>query len=447
MKRLVGVAVASLLLVVWGATAPTQGAWSTARVANQPNSSATAALAATHSAGTCSASLTTTSTVACSGTPAPAGAATAGGVTGTDALTNTGTVPASQLTRSVSAASCATVRMDNRASAGNVMLPRYGTSFRQADPFGTTNAVGLDGTGYAAAVSQQSRAVTIGVRYGLGVWFRASAGQSGPLLSQSANPAGATGTADRTLYLNANGTVGFAFNSLGTGRVTSAASYANGSWHFAYATMTGTLLGLLGNTTLYVDGAAVDQSLGLIPYTTTTGYWRLGSGSTALTGGSNATFTGSLSNAVVFNDNAPQSQTGADRLSQAAFTTWAGTATDHWLLGDTGTTTFTGAQPVIGTTSPCTMLNVAWTFTSPTATVTGPAALSAFADGTARTVSAAPGPGVTQVGSLTITRGSSYNAYVSGLRLHVPLTDTLRVGTTSWVLTFQWQSSDAVVLA
>jgi hypothetical protein len=442
--RLVGVAVASLLLLVWGAAAPTQGAWSAARLTNEPTSSATAALAATHSAGTCSASLTTSSTVACSGTPAPATATTAGAVTGTDSLTNSGTVPASALTRTVRAASCATVKLDDRVATANVMLPRYGTSFQRADPWGGTNALALDGTGYAAAVTQQSQAVTVGVRYGLGVWFRAAAGQSGPLFAQTTNPAGATGASDRTMYLNANGTLGFAFNSLGTGRVTSSASYANGAWHFAYVTMTGTVLGLLGNTTLYVDGTAVASSLGLVPYTTTTGYWRLGSGSTALTGGANATFTGALSNFVVFNDNAPSSQVPG---SQAAFTTWAASATDHWLLGDSGTTTYTGSQPVIGTTSPCTMLNVAWSFTNPAATVTGPAALSAFADGTARTVSAAPGPGVAQVGSLTITRGGTYNTYVSGLRLYVPITDTLRVGTTSWLLTFSWSSADAVVLA
>lgn len=445
MTRLSGAVVAALLLLVWASTTPTLSAWTTARVDNPTNGAATASLDFTHAAGPCSASLTTTASVACAGTVAPSAAATAGGVTGTDRITNNGTAPAASLNRTVSAASCATVKLDNRTTPANVMLPRYNTRFRQTGPVPGSSAVTLDGSAYAAAVSTHQVAITNGVTYGVGIWFRATAGQSGPLFSLAGSPANTPGGDDRALALNANGTLSFAFNTLGA-KVTSTTSYADGAWHFAYVTLTGTFLGLANTTTINVDGAVAATTSGLLSYTNVTGYWHAGWANPALTGTA-AYFSGSLSNMVVFNNAAPAAPTAAQRASQAAFTTWAATANDHWLLADTGTTTYTGSQPAIGTTAPCSMLTIAWSFTNPAATVPGPASLAAFADGTARPVSASPGPGTTQVGTVTIARAGGYNAYVSGLRLYVPFSDVVRAGPGSWTLTFQWQSADAVVIA
>ena len=63
-------------------------------------------------------------------------------------------------------------------------------------------------------------------------------------------------------------------------------------------------------------------------------------------------------------------------------------------------------------------------------------------------VSALPGPGVTQGSSLTTTQRAGYNAYVTGLRLYVPLTYRVRLSPSNkWPLTFSWTSSRSVFIA
>jgi hypothetical protein len=445
-RRLVGVAAGALALLVWSSTTPTLSAWTAAVVGNPTGTAAAASLAFAHSAGACSMGPRVTGSTACSGSVLPAGASTSGTVTGTDSITDNGTAIAASLSASVSAASCAPVKLDNTKAAGDVMLPRYTPTFRAADPFGGTNAITLDGSSYAAAVTPDQQRSVNGQTYAVGVWFKAADGQQGPLFSIDTSPVNASTSNgdDRTVYLGADGKLNFVYSATGQ-KLTSGSAYDDDTWHFVYVTLADTVAG----TTVQMSAdtrTPVSATNLLTSFTTVNGYWHLGWGSTALMGsGTSAFFAGSLSNLVVFNSgSAPAQPTAAQLASQSAFSTWAGSATDAWLLGDSGTTTYTGSNPVIGSTSPCTYLNVVWSFTNPAATAVTSRTLAAFATGTAFPVGAAPGPGGTQTSSVAITRASGYVGYVSGLRLLVPVTYKVQAG--AWALTFSWASSDSVVL-
>jgi hypothetical protein len=436
--RLIGGATVALFLLLWACTSPTLSAWTSGVVVDSTNTAAAASVAFGHTAGgACALGPRVTSSVACPGSPV-----------GTDSVTNNGTALSSSLSQKVSAASCAPVQLANAKAATDVMLPRYATTFQSTDPWGGTNAVTLGGgSAYAAAVTTDTTAAAGGSTYGMGIWFKASAGQSGPLMSMSASPTNTTGSAydDRALYLGTDGKVSLVYMTWGL-KVTTDASYNDGNWHFVYVNLSQGLL--TTGTTLRVDSTSKVATYVLSGYNTGTGYWHLGWGSPALTGLSTSTFTGSLSNMVVFNGGTTPAAppTAAQLASQSAFSAWATpTATDYWLLGDTGLTTYAGTNPTIGATSPCASLNVDWSFTNPAATAASSTQLSAFVAGGPVAV-AAPAPGATQVSTLAISqRPSTYNAYVAGLRLLVPFTSKVTTTSGAWPLTFTWSS--AVVVA
>jgi len=454
-------AVAALLVLVALSTSTTSGAFPGAVVRNLANSAGTGRLAVQHAyqATTCSLDARSGASTSCSGSVLPTSAVIGGaGVSAADSVTNTGTFASGRLTERVSAASCATVQLANIKSASRPMLPRYATTFTATGPFGGTNAVALDGTtAYAASVAQQSLTIPLvglGTTYGYGVWFKLPAGGGGgPLLSFGSNPTASGTTVDRTLFVNASGRLGFVANTSGsTLTQSSGSSYLDGGWHFAYAVMTITNVIIVGVTlgvTLYVDGTQVATSSSLLNGASSyAGYWHLGWAPTSVTGLASAYLQGSLSNAVV-SDSSPAAgaPNATQRSTQADFTAWASGATEHWVLGDSGTTTFTGSQPTIGATSPCTMVTIAWATTTPSGTVTAATPLSSFATGSTYTVPA-PAAGATQTSTITLARHASYNAYVSGLRLKVPITfEVLTNPASSWAVSFTWSDAVAAVIA
>jgi hypothetical protein len=133
--------------------------------------------------------------------------------------------------------------------------------------------------------------------------------------------------------------------------------------------------------------------------------------------------------------------------------TFATGSTEYWKLGDTGTTTYTGAHPVIGSTSPCASVDIGWAFANPAGT--GAAAgtrLSTFANGTWTTVPA-PAAGGSQTATMTVSRDTGYNAYVAGLRLYPQFSWRVQANTTSvwnpavtWSQTFSWTDASSVIV-
>ncbi len=461
------------LAVLWLFAVPSQGAF-TGNVDNAANVAGTGLVSFTHAyqSTTCSLASTQAASIDCAGsinstlaTPAT------GSVSGADAITNEGNIPASNLSQQVEMSSCGPVELANTTDAANPMLPRYATSFAPTGgPMGGAGYITFDGdSAYASDVVSQSQPapeVNLNETYGLGVWFKTTSTEGGPLFGFGSNPTDVAGTNDRILYMNGSGQLGFVINTTPSVTGLSTASFNDGAWHFAYVTLSQISIGGLGvdsTITLYVDGVEVATGGGLtVGLSSYAGYWHVGwspiSTTTYGTGLSNF-FAGSLSNFVVLNtEPAPTGTTLGAPTTQSAFdAAISSSVTEHWIFNDTGTTTFAGPFPVIADTSPCSMVDIEWGFTSPTSCAIAPNSfdnactssvpLSDFASDGWVTV-AAPGPGETQTSTLTTSRDPTYNAYVSGLRLYAPLVvrdQTLLDNV--WSVTFTWPTAASEFIA
>jgi hypothetical protein len=441
----------------------TRGAFS-ASVANSTDQAGTGSMAFSnsYSSRTCSLVGATSASASCTGTSNPSATASSGTTTGpADSITNNGTFAASQLVEQAMAASCGPVQLANPPDPTNPLLPRHGvTSSPTTGPVSGAGSITLDGgSGYAVDMLSQTQPnpnSSPGKTYGIGIWFNTASSAGGSLSGIGTSPENNSGGSDRILYMTTAGTLGFVQNSSGTTTSTTA-KYNDGNWHFAYVTMTATTASN-STTSIYVDGTLAATGGGSSAgYTADAGYWHAG---WSVVSGSSAPhfWDASLSDFVVFDTSpAPADPTTAQLASQPAFNTWASSATESWPLNDTGTTTFAGPYPLIGSMSPCTMVNLSWGFTNPiscavcpqstTAACTSPPSesMASFATGTWQTV-AAPGPGVTQTSTMIIDRGSSYNSYTQGLLLYMPV--SLRMETTngSWSLTFTWSSASVLMV-
>ncbi|MGO4258584.1 hypothetical protein [Marmoricola sp. RAF53] len=447
------------LALAWAGTGTSLSGWTTASVTNSTNQAANASLAFTHSypSGSCASTPRSSGTLACAGTPAPGGAVTAGGVTAVDTITNTGTLTAAQLVSDFRATGCGPVRLTDTQNAAAAMLPRYAVSFQQNDPWGTTSAVTLGTGGYASSVWGTNTGTLLGGSYSLGVWFKVANGYSGggPLMSLAVSPVDSASTASSPMiWMDTAGKIRFRVTgTLGTSASgVSAAAYNDGSWHFAVLSIAAVIV---STPTLYVDGASGVTGLGLAALSGGSAYWHLGwADFSGVAGAPATTFPGSLSGAFVAAGSVSSGTRSAlyGAASAAAYSTAVqglGGIAHLWTLDDPGTTTYAGNLPVIGATSPCTMVQIAWTTTSPAGTVAAAGTtLAAFADGTWHTVGA-PDPSGSQTSTIQLTRAGSWNSYVAGLRLWLPLEHRVQAapGGGSWARTLRWAGADAAVIS
>jgi len=446
------------VLVVTGTSGSLSG-WTSASVSNGTNAAANASLAFSHSypTGSCSLTARTSGTVSCAGSPAPAAASTGSTLTAADSITNDGTLTAAQLVSDFRATSCAPVKLANSKTATDPMLPRYTTSFGGSDPWGGAGAIGLSGGAYAADVVVTNNATLLGNDYGLGIWFKVANGYSsgGPLMSLGVSPVdGSSAAGSPMLWMDTAGKIRFRITgTLGSASGVSAAAYNDGSWHFAVLSVSVGAL-LFSTPTLYVDNAAGVSTAGLTALTGGNAYWHLGwADFTGVGSAPAATLTGSLAGAFATGSTI-SSATRTSLYGSASSSAYATAVlalsgiAQFWPLTDTGTTTHAGSLPVIGATSPCTMLDIGWATTSPAGTVVAAGTkISTFADGTWHTV-AAPAPAGTQTSTISVSRDATWNAYIAGLRLYVPFGHRIQAapGGSNWSVTFSWSSSDSVVL-
>ncbi len=446
------------LVLLLSGTTGTRSAWTSAAVDNPGNNAASASLAFSHSypSGSCSATARTAGTVSCAGLPAPAAASTGSALSAVDTISNTGTLASGQLVSEFRSPSCGPVQLANAKTATHPMLPRLGADFGATDPWGSAGAVTLSGGGYAADVVATDTSSLLGSSYAVGVWFKVANGYSagGPLVGLATSPVnGSSAAASPMLWMDTAGKIRFRVSgTLGTSASgVSAASYNDGSWHF---TVLSVAAALTSTPTLYVDNASGVSAVGITALTGGNAYWHLGWADFTGVGSPPATtLSGSLAGAFVT----------AATVSSATRTTLFGTASasayatavlglsgiaQFWPLTDSGTTTYGGALPVIGATSPCTMLTLGWTTTTPTGTIASSGTrLSVFADGVWHTV-AAPAPAGSQTSTFVLSRDATWNAFVAGLRLYLPLSHRVQAAAsgTLWVTTFSWAGSSAVVL-
>jgi hypothetical protein len=444
--------------LLWAGTGTSLSGWTTAAVANQTNNAADGTVAMTHTypAGTCQTTARNAGALACNGSPLPSAQISAGGVSAADSITNDGTLTASQLVSEFRAVSCGTVKLANTQTATDPMLPRFATTFAQTDPWGGTGALALGTNAYAADVVATNTATLLGSSYSIGVWFKVANGYAagGPLMSldaSSTNSASAAGSP--LLWMDTSGKIEYRVSgTLGTSASgTSAAAYNDGNWHFAVLSVAATLV---STPTLYVDGAGGVTGLGLAALTGGNAYWHLGWGDFTGVGSPPATtLAGSLAGAFV-SASAVSSATrtslygAASAASYTTLVTGLSGATHLWMLNDTGTTTYSGTLPVLGATAPCTMADIAWSATTPSGTIASAATvLNTFANGSWHAVTA-PTSGTPQTSTITMSRDATWNAYVSGLRLYVPIEHRLQAAPSGspWIRTFGWSGSTAVVI-
>jgi hypothetical protein len=447
----------AVVLVLTGTSGSLSG-WTAASVSNGTNNAANATLAFSHSypTGSCSLTARTSGTVSCAGSPAPAAASTGSTLTAADSVSNDGTLTAAQLVSEFRATSCAPVQLANTKTATDPMLPRYATTFAGSDPWSGAGAIGFSGGGYAADVVATNTGSLLGSSYAIGVWFKVANGYAsgGPLMSLDASPVdGSSAAGSPMIWMDTSGKVRYRITgTLGSSSSgVSASAYNDGSWHFAVLSVAATLV---STPTLYVDNASGVSSLGLSALTGGNAYWHLGwADFTGVASPPASTLTGSLAGAFV---------TGAT-VSSATRTSLYGSASSsayatavlalsgiaqYWPLTDAGTTTYAGSLPVIGATSPCTMLDIGWSTTSPAGTVISAGTkVSVFADGTWHSVSA-PAPAGTQTSTISLSRDATWNAYIAGLRLYLPISHRIQAAPagSNWSATFSWAGSGAVVL-
>jgi hypothetical protein len=431
-----------------------------ARLDNTQNTAASATLLYTHSYGsTCtsvpSGAITDTiQTVPCTGSLYPASSAGAS----QDAITANGNVSSTAVTQTASAASpCGIVRLANTTLPTNPLLPRFATTFGTAGPYSGSTAITLDGsTAYTSAVvseTQPGTTLTLGASYGIGIWFKTNTILGGPIFSLGTSAANATSeTFDRTLYMAANGQVGFIYETDQTSTPVSSTKFNDNVWHFAYANIKVGTLGLTATASLSVDGTTVGSAGGILSgLSSLAGYWHLG-WSPATAPVPRQYFAGSAADLVVINNGTAPSAPLAAPSSQATYTSGLGTgSTDYWVLDDSGTTVLTSGftLPVISTTAPCSYVDIAWSFTNPASCATTSCTLppsqklSAFA-GTTATISTVTA-GTTQIATLTLAHDAAYTgtaaAYIPGLIVYDPLTISFKRGTSAWKTDFTWTAT------
>ncbi len=135
--------------------------------------------------------------------------------------------------------------------------------------------------------------------FSISVWFKTSTA-GGLLVGYGATQTGASSMYDRHIYMSNSGQLYFGLYPSAVKTINTTATYADGSWHHAVATVSTTT-----GSSLYVDGAlqAVDATMTTSQNYGTTGYWRVAYNSISgwTNQPSNFYFTGSLDDIAVYN--------------------------------------------------------------------------------------------------------------------------------------------------
>jgi len=160
--------------------------------------------------------------------------------------------------------------------SGNARPGTYastGVTYDQAGPCPTSNgrSVLLNGsTGFVHDPTAQNNPSVFSVQ----VWFRTATNgyaKGGRLIGfGNGTGVGQSGNYDRHLYMTNNGRVVFGVYPGAVREVVSTASYNDGAWHHAVATLSS------GGMRLYVDGAQVASRTDTTSAQDYTGYWRVG---------------------------------------------------------------------------------------------------------------------------------------------------------------------------
>lgn len=170
--------------------------------------------------------------------------------------------------------------------AGGSQTGKYGTTFAKTTDrpcprdTGTnrTTAVTLTSSTTSYVTTTSTTAVTAPSAYSVAIWFKTTTTAGGRMIGFSASQTGtSTGSRDRHVYMNPNGSLTFGATLVSggnstNGTLTATGPYNDGAWHLVVATFSSP------SAVVYVDGRSV--SSGSIPsgYTpqSYSGFWRMG---------------------------------------------------------------------------------------------------------------------------------------------------------------------------
>jgi galactose oxidase len=195
-----------------------------------------------------------------------------------------------------------------------------GITYQSPSPVEGSSGQGITLNGGSVVQSQPQDTPS---SYSEELWFKTTS-TSGGNLATYGNSAGGTASnsaQDRSIYLTAAGNIEFGTWPEQTIAIESPGSYNNGQWHFVVATQGS------DGMHLYVDGKLVasNTTSGAQPYT---GYWQLGG--TTNSGWPNRTtgaFTGSISDAALFDQELTAAQIQAEYQASPAATATSTTTT------------------------------------------------------------------------------------------------------------------------
>jgi PKD repeat protein len=156
-------------------------------------------------------------------------------------------------------------------AAGDDLMRQSGVTLGAAGVVAdeTNTAATFSGTSSGTASITTSRYAP--ETFSIETWFRTTTNRGGQLIGWGTSQTGNSGSTDRKLYLDNSGRLFFGVNPGARRTINSTATYRDGQWHHAAAT-----LGSDG-TRLYVDGSqvAANSAVASAQYLTG-GYWRLG---------------------------------------------------------------------------------------------------------------------------------------------------------------------------
>jgi len=137
--------------------------------------------------------------------------------------------------------------------------------------------------------------------FSIEIWFRTTSTTGGQLIGFGDLASGTSSVADRRIWMNTTGALQFSIrenNSVRT--ISSPATYRDGTWHHAVATLSANGMRLYVDGTLVSSNASFTQGYRYNPYGKV-GYWRVGGDTTTgMTGATDATLVANIDNAAVY---------------------------------------------------------------------------------------------------------------------------------------------------
>lgn len=160
-----------------------------------------------------------------------------------------------------------------RDANGNLQDGTYYNDPQQGQPSDVVagdTAVGFDGTNDLVSTNASFTNPTV---FSLEAWFNTTTTSGGKIIGFGRAASGNSSSYDRHVYMSPDGRLNFGAYNGSLNIATSPASYNDGAWHQAVATMGP------GGMALYVDGVLVATNPNTVPENYT-GYWRVGGDNT-----------------------------------------------------------------------------------------------------------------------------------------------------------------------